>query len=324
MHHSTKFALVSMISAAIACGGAVEPSDAPPLADVGVEPAQGPPLGPHGQPEEHAMLGKHAPRDAAGPNRTASPLLTSHGGAIMTSTVVQAIFWGTKWSGATFASDKIDGLDSFYAGVGGTPYANTNTEYKGTNGTVGTAVSYQGHVIDTTAAPTRAPSTSAILAEVCKRIATPVANGYYPVYTDTPRGSAGYCAWHSYGSCGGIPVQTGFFFSLDGDSGCDPKDTSGKHSQGLAALANVSGHELSEMVTDPRNGGWYDSAGSENSDKCGWRFDVPLVTFTNGSQWKIQGNWSNAAFAAGTGFPNASGQKACLFEVPFPPPPPAP
>jgi hypothetical protein len=36
------------------------------------------------------------------------------------------------------------------------------------------------------------------------------------------------------------------------------------------------------------------------------------VGFSNGSQWKIQGEWSNAAYLAGTGYPNNSGQKGCL------------
>jgi hypothetical protein len=268
------------------------------------------------------MLGKHEPRDAAGrPSKTASPAMTSHAGIIMTDAVVEAIFWGTKWAEVPnptsgFVRDKLDGIDAFYAGVGGSPYSKTNGEYTGTNGQVGNAISYIGHVVDTTAAPKGAPTTSAILAEVCKKIAAPVKNGYYPVYTDAPRGGAGYCAWHSYGTCGTTPVQFGFFFALDGDAGCDPNDTSGLHSQGLAALANVSGHELSEMMTDPRNGGWYDSSGAENGDKCAWKFDVPLVAFANGSQWKIQGNWSNAAFAAGTGFTNLAGQKGCLYTAP--------
>ncbi len=103
-------------------------------------------------------------------------------------------------------------------------------------------------------------------------ITDPVPNGYYPVYTDQPRGHAGYCAWHSYGTASGVPVQFGFFFKLDGDAGCDPGDTRTGHSQGLAALANVSGHELSEAVTDPRNGGWWDKSGAENADKCAWTF----------------------------------------------------
>jgi hypothetical protein len=108
-------------------------------------------------------------------------------------------------------------------------------------------------------------------------------------------------------------VQVAFFFNLDGDAGCDPGDTSGLHSQGLAALSNVSGHELSETRTDPDSpGAWYDRRGSENGDKCAWTFNVPLVTFSNTTQWKIQGEWSNNAYNTGTGYPNSSGQKGCL------------
>lgn len=114
-------------------------------------------------------------------------------------------------------------------------------------------------------------------------------------------------------------MQFAFFFNLDGDSGCNPQDSDVTHSQGLAALANVSGHEWSETVTDPRNGGWWDSAGNENGDKCAWSFP-PTRTVTSvinpltgqPDSWKIQGNWSNAAFTAGSGYPNRSGQAGCL------------
>jgi hypothetical protein len=80
----------------------------------------------------------------------------------------------------------------------------------------------------------------------------------------------------------------------------------------LAALANVSGHELSEARTDPASGGWYDSSGQENGDKCAWTFKVPYVIFTDGKAWKIQGEWSNAAYNTGSGYPNGSGQDGCL------------
>ncbi|MDL2716526.1 MAG: hypothetical protein PT977_02125 [Acidobacteriota bacterium] len=242
--------------------------------------------------------------------RTAN--MTYHGGKIMQSSTTKAIFWGTSWN--TNAGDKITGMDSWYAGFGGSAYAGTNTEYSGTNGFVGTGSTYQGYVIDPTAA-SGGGNTGAILAEVCKVITNPdpLGNGYYAVYTDVPRGNAGYCAWHSAGSCSGVPVQFAFFWKLDGDPGCDPGDTSGLHSQGLAAIANVSGHELAEAMTDPANpGAWYDSSGAENGDKCAWTFGGPLVTFSNGSRWKIQGEWSNKAFTAGTGYPNSSGQRGCI------------
>jgi hypothetical protein len=240
-----------------------------------------------------------------------SPNMTYHGGKIMPTANTAAIFWGASWS--TYTGDKITGIDNWYIGFSGSNYAKTSDEYTGIGGQVGDVTAHGGHIIDTSAA-SGGGSTSAILTEVCKEI-TPDSsgNGYYAVYTDLPRGNAGYCAWHSYGSCGNVPVQFAFFWKLDGDAGCDPQDTSGLHSQGLAALANVSGHELSEARTDPASpGAWYDSFGAENGDKCAWTFGAPLVTFSNSSQWKIQGEWSNAAYTAGTGYPNSSGQKGCL------------
>ena len=246
--------------------------------------------------------------------RTAN--MTYHGGKILPSTTVKAIFWGPSW--ATSPGDKVTGLDSWYAGFGGSNYARTTTEYNGTNGFVGTSSTYQGHIVDTSTAAS-GNNTSAILAEVCKQAAAGnivldnSGNGYYPVYTDLPRGNAGFCAWHSAGTCSGQLVQFAFFWKLDGDAGCDPGDTSGLHSEGLAALANVSGHELAEAMTDPASpGAWYDRSGAENGDKCAWTFGGPLATFSNGSKWKIQGEWSNQAFTAGTGYPNSSGQKGCL------------
>lgn len=268
-----------------------------------------------GEPE---MLGVHWTRDFASArhSRRRSANMTYHGGKILPYTTTKAIFWGSSW--ATSPGDKISGLDLFYQGFGGSHYAGTTTEYTGTNGSVGTSSTYQGHIVDTSVASGGA-STSVILAEVCKQVTAgnlvpdPSGNGYYPVYTDVPRGNAGYCAYHSVGSCGGKVVQFAFFWKLDGDPGCDPQDTVNGHSQGLAALVNVSGHELAEAMTDPANpGAWYDSAGAENGDKCAWTFGGPTATLSNGSRWKIQGEWSNAAFSAGTGYPNSSGQRGCL------------
>jgi hypothetical protein len=241
-----------------------------------------------------------------------SPNMTYHGGVIMQNSVTEAIFWGTSWP--SYSGDKITGMDSWYGGFHGSKYADTSDEYTGSNGQVTSTTTYLGHKIDGSAS-TGGGNTSTILAEVCKEIGTgdSSGNGYYAVYTDTPRGHAQYCAWHSYGTCGGVRVQFAFFFKLDGDAGCDPQDTSGLHSQGLAAIANVSGHELSEARTDPASpGAWYDSSGAENGDKCAWTYGAPLVTFSNGTSWKIQGEWSNAAYNSGTGYPNSSGQKGCL------------
>jgi len=239
----------------------------------------------------------HAARGQANPHKPGSnPNLTYHGGPILNSTVVQAVYWGTSWSSATFAGDKVSGLESFYTGVDGSNYIGTNTEYTdGNGGTISRNVSYQGSFFDPSAAPSRAPSTSAVLSAVARNISNPVANGFYPVYSDQRRGSAGYCAWHTWGTIGTVQVQFAFFFNLDGDAGCNPGDTSTSHSQGLAALANVSGHELSEAITDPHINAWYGSGTAENADKCAWTFSG-LVHLGSSGDWKVQGNWSNAAY----------------------------
>ena len=263
------------------------------------------------QPNLHAE-GMHGIVHAkgAGAIKSGAANMTWHNGSVMNSADVTPIFWGTSW--ATHTGDKIVGIDAFYEGVGGTTYMNTNTEYTGLNGSkVTNAVTSRRHLVNGALAGSKAPTTAAVLAAVADSLANaaqkPVANGYYPVYSDIKRGSAGYCAWHSYGTIGGVAVQFGFFFDLDGDSGCSvgaygTHPTTGgfeRNSAGLSALANVSGHELSEAVTDPRNGGWYDRQGAENSDKCAWTFGTSLITFPgNGSTWRIQGNWSNAAYTA--------------------------
>ena len=58
-------------------------------------------------------------------------------------------------------------------------------------------------------------------------------------------------------------------------------------------------------MTDPRNGGWYDSGGAENADKCAWRFNSAGGVSIGGPTWKIQGNFSNAAATAGSGYDGA-------------------
>jgi hypothetical protein len=256
-------------------------------------------------------------KDAKASGGSGSPLLTFRGGTVLTSNKTMAIFWGPSWNNATFAGDKISGLDSFFQGFGGSSYAAASTEYSGTNGQVTTSSTYLGHTIDASTAPRHALTTNSAVAEACKIVNdSPDPSALYLIYTETGAGHVNYCAWHSWGNCSnGAPIQVAYMPNLDGIAGCDPGDTSGLHSQGLAALANVTSHELSETITDPRGQGWMDASGSENGDKCAWSFspqNAGLIKFTNGVKWKVQGEWSNAAYTAGTGYPNRSGQPACL------------
>ena len=243
----------------------------------------------------------YAKGHTAGHGKPGSALLLYHSGGVMTTgATIKAIFWG-NWSSP---GDKISGMTTFYSGISDTPYLHTNSEYTQSGGAhVSPTVSWLGTTTDSSATPSKDPGTSGVLAEVSKMITSPVSNGYYPVYTDIPRGSAGYCAWHSWGTAHGVPVQFAFFFKLDGDAGCNPDDPGTIHSQGLEALANVSGHELSEALTDPRGAGWFDRQGAENADKCAWTFGGNVSI--GGQSWKIQGNFSNNAYNARSGYDGA-------------------
>lgn len=268
-----------------------------------------------------------------------SPLMTAHStpAKVMSAVNTTLIFWGKSWSNTTFASDKIVGLNLWYNTIQNSTYKNTVSEYTAFNHIL------TNQKID---ALTAASSNSnSVLAKVCSLVgsANVTPDGYYPVYTDIKRGNAGYCAYHSAGVCGGKTIQFAFFFNLDNDSGCNPNSSYApdvalgpviaqspgsvagnsstyQQSQGLAALANVTAHELMETVTNNAYfigksgywGGWFDSTGAENGDKCAWTFGPSNVgsagtVSIGGFNWKLQGEWSNSAQASANGYPTNSG-----------------
>ncbi len=243
-------------------------------------------------------------RGAVNGATTTSPLL-DHGGAVLATSHVYVVWWG---SSSAWASDVQPGIGTFFGGLGGSGYANTATQYMRGGGL---SIAASATRTDSSAPP-RKVNAATLGNEVLKVFGTVDPAGVYFVYTSNFPNGGNFCAWHSAGNCGGTPIEFAWFFDLAGDPGCDPADNSTGHSQALAALANVSGHELSETVTDPQLNAWYDASGAENADKCAWTFGAPSLTFSNGSKWKVQGNWSNAAYNAGTGYPNSSGQKGCI------------
>jgi hypothetical protein len=70
-------------------------------------------------------------------------------------------------------------------------------------------------------------------------------------------------------------------------------------------MASIIAHESEEAISDPDLNAWYDSRGEENADKCAWTFGHSLLRFSDGTEWKVQGNWSNAAFDAHSGYDGA-------------------
>jgi hypothetical protein len=79
-----------------------------------------------------------------------------------------------------------------------------------------------------------------------------------------------------------------------------------------AGISIVGGHEFAETETDIfPNGGWLDSRGAENGDKCAWisshQGASANVTMVNGSTFPVQSLWSNAF---------KSGQGGCVLSYP--------
>src|SRR5439155_12356849 len=81
---------------------------------------------------EPPILGPHRARGVPKPATTNSNDLLYHGGPILPTASVQAIFWGSSWG--TSPGDKITGMNVFYESEGGTPYAATANEYTDSTG----------------------------------------------------------------------------------------------------------------------------------------------------------------------------------------------
>jgi hypothetical protein len=107
----------------------------------------------------------------------------------------------------------------------------------------------------------------------------------------------GYCAYHSWIG-GGANVTLYSSMPYAKTPGCDPGAT--PHGTDAEAVLNVTSHEHNETITDPTGGGWYDSNGNENGDKCSWDFGATTPNgfgyynqIINGHQYLLQQEWSN-------------------------------
>jgi hypothetical protein len=260
--------------------------------------------------------------------KTPSPLLSiSRSGKVLHSPGVTAIFWGPEWSDAGFAGDIVDGLEVLFQGYSSSAYAEVATEYYDATGPITMFAPYTGRVMDPSAPP--APgglSATVAIDEVCRITSNrPNPNDVYIVYTSTDKGTRDntWCKFHTWGTCGAgknaVPVQVAGvpFANGEAGTGCDGvQDTSSGHSLALAQMANLTVHALVETITNPRGTGWRDDNGQEIAHKCLLTFPQSPAAYpllSNGSTWKLQGLWSNAAYLANSGTLNQLGQPGCRW-----------
>jgi serine protease len=231
---------------------------------------------------------------------------------------VYLVLWGSQWNNNDQSGEEAI-LESFLNGVGGSSWLNSVTQYcqgvpRGTkycNG-AGQAAGNPAGILagvwydNAKAAPTR-PTQSQLASEAVRAAANfkntssaSNASAQYIIATASRNNASGfgvqYCAWHSSTSSSyGHIAYTNLPYITDAGASC------GANFNGLGATAGITiveGHELAETISDQfPNGGWLDSSGEENGDKCAWissgqgaSADISLGTGT----FPVQSLWSNA------------------------------
>jgi serine protease len=104
-----------------------------------------------------------------------------------------------------------------------------------------------------------------------------------------------YCAYHSYDTTAAgnvaftvLPYMTDFGITCGGNS------VNGGSAGTNDGVSIVAGHEYAETITDQfPSGGWLDSSGAENADKCAWT-GLHNITLPTGT-FAVQPLWDNAA-----------------------------
>ncbi len=283
-----------------------------------------PPVAIHATVESMERMHRAQP---AGGASTANDLFY-HGGTggigVETAPKIYLVFWGSQWNNND-PSGEANILQSFYSGVGGSPWLNSVTQYcQGVaNGTVscsgaGTPAGNQPSIFagfwydNASSAPSR-PRQSQLAAEAVRAAqhfgnTTGASNASVQYVIATAHGfnSSGfgsqYCAYHSStSSSAGNVAYTNLPYITDAGASC------GANFNGLgpnAGITIVAGHEMGETITDQfPSTGWLDSQGAENGDKCAWissgQGASANITLSTGT-FAVQSLWSNA-FNSGSG-----------------------
>jgi serine protease len=107
----------------------------------------------------------------------------------------------------------------------------------------------------------------------------------------------------------------------DAGSGCGAASVTSSQLDGVSI---VSGHEISETITDPGAGnGWIDSSGAEDGDKCAWTNDQ-VQTMSNGQSFANQPEWSNATSSCVYSYGSSPTPTPAPTPTPVPTPTPTP
>jgi hypothetical protein len=239
----------------------------------------------------------------------AGPLL-SGGGPVQHNPKVYIVFWG--W-GSSDPSGEAPYLENFFNGVGGSGWANIQTQYSDGAGSVTNPTGQlKGYWFDNTSSLPASPSDAQVAAEALVAathfgydvdadyfVATPHGHSD-PGFAGAGQGGT-YCAYHSMTTDGSgrVVAFTNLPYQTDAGTSCGQNFVNAGSAGLLDGVSIVGGHEYAEAITDPQVGsGWTDATFEETGDKCAWissGFGVSQnITLSTGT-FAVQTLWSNAA-----------------------------
>ena len=277
-------------------------------------------------PREGRILGMVPIREkGAKPSRNSSSNLTYHGGPVMHTNSVYAIYWDPN---SSLPAGYTSLINQYFTDVHADSGKTTNVYYSDTQYTDGSGAAtynsaFAGYVVDTNPYPAngcRDRYTSICLSDT--QIQTEIQNvmsakGWtggesteFFLFTPAGVGSCAgrscayqnYCAYHSWIGSGSNAILyanqpygawSGGVFTCD--SGQRPNNNDAD------ATINLISHEHNETITDQQGNAWYDSQGAENGDKCAWNFGTALGgnsgsyynQVINNNNYYLQQEWSN-------------------------------
>jgi hypothetical protein len=257
--------------------------------------------------------------------------LTYHGGPVMHTNAVYAIYWVP--SGFSVQPGYGTTLDNFFVNVAADSGKTSNVYFSDTQYFDTT----NGNILYSSAAVNAALDRDPYPANGCADLVTTVCltdaqlqseishvvslKGWprglsteYFLFTPKNVGSCQFafgicsytyfCAYHSaIGSGSTAILYANMPYAAWDKSACGSGQS--PNANDADSTINVTSHEHNETITDPLASAWFDSAGNENGDKCAWNFGTPLGgapgaeynQVINGAHYWLQQEWSNASGA---------------------------
>ena len=300
---------------------------------------------PAGSPATSPHMSPSRPSGTRG--SPSSNLLFYHGGVsdpgaspstvgVETTPGVYIVFWGSQWNNND-PSGEASRVQSFLGGlyqnkVTPDTWSTSTTQYcqgiaSGTSSCTGgqsvgapTSSPVLGVWFDNASSAPSKPRQSALAGEAARAAghfgnttAASNASVQYVIATAHRNNASGfgtsYCAWHSsVNTSAGQIAYTNLPYITDAGGSCGANFV-GAPTDGITI---VEGHEYAETVTDQYpNGGWLDSGGAENGDKCAWISPgtpggATTISLSTGS-FPVQALFSNSYSGCVSVYPLPSG-----------------